>query len=90
MENTLFCQSCSMPLQNPELMGTEKDGTKSRDYCTYCYQGGDFIDPGMTLEEMKILVKEKMEEMKMDAGIINLAVNSLPTLKRWKPLPVVV
>ncbi len=44
----------------------------------------------MTLEEMKILVKEKMEEMKMDAGIINLAVNSLPTLKRWKPLPVVV
>jgi radical SAM superfamily enzyme len=84
MENKLFCQSCGMPLDKPEMMGTEKDGAKSSEYCTYCYQEGSFINPGMTLAEMKTLVKEKMEEMKMDTGIINMAVNNLPNLKRWK------
>jgi len=84
MENKLFCQSCSMPLDNPEFRGTEKDGSKSIEYCGYCYQKGSFINPDMTLDEMRILVKEQMEKMKIDAGIINLALGSLPNLKRWK------
>jgi radical SAM superfamily enzyme len=73
-----------MPLDNPDLRGTEKDGSKSVEYCSYCYQNGSFINPDMTLEEMKTLVKEQMEKMKIDAGIINLALGSLPHLKRWK------
>lgn len=84
MSNNLFCQSCGMPLEKAELMGTEKDGSQSHEYCTYCYQGGAFVNPGMHLKEMKALVKAKMEEMKMDQGIINMAVNNLPDLKRWK------
>ena len=84
MESRNFCQSCSMPLDKPELLGTEKDGSKSKEYCTYCYQKGAFMNPGMTLDEMKRLVKTQMEKMKMDAGIINMAVNSLPGLKRWR------
>jgi radical SAM superfamily enzyme len=84
MENKQFCQSCSMPLDQPELIGTEKDGSKSKEYCIYCYQNGAFLNPGMTLNEMKKLVKEQMEKRKMDAGIINRAVNSLPGLKRWR------
>ncbi|WP_152270004.1 zinc ribbon domain-containing protein [Agriterribacter humi] len=84
MENKVFCQSCSMPLDKPEMMGTEKDGSKSKEYCTYCYQNGAFINPTMTLNEMKTLVKEQMEKRKIDAGIINMAVSSLPNLKRWR------
>jgi hypothetical protein len=84
MENKQFCQSCSMPLDKPELLGTEKDGTNSTEYCTYCYQKGAFINPNMSLDEMKKLVKEQMEKMKIDTGIINMAVNSLPSLKRWR------
>ena len=34
-----FCQSCGMPL-NPEVLGTEKDGSKNEEYCTYCYADG--------------------------------------------------
>jgi radical SAM superfamily enzyme len=83
MENKNFCQSCNMPLDNPALRGTEKDGTASHEYCTYCYQHGAFINPNMNLEEMKALVKEKMEEMKMDNNIINMTLRSLPYLKRW-------
>ncbi len=84
MENKKFCQSCSMPLDQPELIGTERDGSKSKEYCTYCYQNGTFRNPNMTLNEMKKLVKEQMEKRKMDASIINRAVNSLPNLKRWR------
>ena len=36
-----FCQSCGMPL-NPEVLGTEKDGSKNEEYCTYCYADGHF------------------------------------------------
>ena len=86
MENKNFCQSCSMPLDNPGLLGTEKDGSPSHEYCTYCYQHGAFVNPQMTLEEMKVLVKGKMEEMKIDSNVINMAVNSLPYLKRWNKL----
>lgn len=73
-----------MPLDKPEMMGTEKDGSKSNEYCTYCYQNGAFVNPNMKLEEMKILVKEQMEKRKIDTGIINMAVSSLPNLKRWR------
>ena len=88
MENKNFCQSCSMPLDKPEVLGTEKDGSKSNEYCTYCYQNGSFINPNMTLDEMKTLVKTQMGKMKMDAGVINMAVSSLPNLKRWRTEPV--
>lgn len=90
MENKTFCQSCSMPLDKPELLGTEKDGSKSHEYCTYCYQNGAFINPNMTLPEMKTLVKEQMKKMKIDTGIIDMAVNSLPNLKRWRTASTVV
>lgn len=84
MENKNFCQSCSMPLDKPEMMGTEKDGTKSNEYCTYCYQNGAFVNPDMSLNEMEVLVKEQMEKRKIDTNIINMAVSSLPNLKRWR------
>lgn len=83
MEYKHFCQSCSMPIDNPEMQGTEKDGSKSKEYCVYCYRNGTFINPEMTLGEMKVLVKEQMEKMKIETGVINMAVNSLPGLKRW-------
>jgi len=88
MESKNFCQSCSMPLDKPEMLGTEKDGSPSHEYCTYCYQKGAFINPDMTLAEMKVLVKEQMEKMKIDNNIISMATNSLPYLKRWAPAKV--
>ena len=83
MSNKQFCQSCSMPLDKPEMMGTEKDGTKSKEYCTYCYQHGAFVNPEMTLPEMTKMVKEQMEKRKIDSSLVTRAVNSLPFLKRW-------
>ena len=45
-----FCQSCGMPL-NPEVLGTEKDGSKNEEYCTYCYADGHFTVE-CTMDEM--------------------------------------
>jgi radical SAM superfamily enzyme len=73
-----------MPLDNPSLMGTEKDGSKTEEYCVYCYQNGAFVNPGMSLEEMKRLVKEQMQKMKIDETTISMALGSLPLLKRWR------
>ena len=84
MENMSFCQSCSMPLDNPELLGTEKDGSKSHEYCKYCYQNGAFINPKMSLKEMTSLVITQMEKRNIDSKIIDMAVSSLPNLKRWR------
>ncbi len=84
MESNRICQSCSMPLTSPEILGTEKDGSPKKLYCKYCYRNGQFTRPQITLEEMKVLVTNKMEEMKMDAGTINMVVSCLPNLKRWR------
>jgi hypothetical protein len=72
-----------MPLDNDQLLGTEKDGSKSHQYCKYCYQDGTFINPAMTLEGMISFVKVKMREMNLGQNIINYTVQSLPHLKRW-------
>jgi hypothetical protein len=83
METKHLCQSCGMPLGNPDFAGTEKDGSKSKEYCTHCYQNGAFVKPGMTLMEMEKIVKEQMQKRAIDPALINLAVNTLPNLKRW-------
>jgi hypothetical protein len=84
MKTGTYCQSCSMPIDNAEMQGTEKDGTKSNVYCKYCYQQGAFVSPNMTLDEMKTIVKEQMEKRHIDSHVIGMAISSLPHLKRWK------
>ena len=79
-----YCQSCCMPLDNPELQGTEKDGLKSNKYCSYCYQNGAFVNPNLTLKEMTQKVISQMEKMNIDSRTIDMTVVSLPNLKRWK------
>ena len=84
MELENFCQSCSLPLDDSEMRGTEKDGSKSLEYCKYCYQNGEFTNPDMTLKEMTSEVISRMEKMHIDSTTIDLAVISLPNLKRWR------
>lgn len=84
MENKHFCQSCSMPIDNIEMRGTEKNGSKSEEYCKYCYTNGAFVNPNMTMEEMKTIVRTQLAQRNGSAGMIQNALNVLPELKRWK------
>ena len=84
MGSTQFCQSCSMPLDGPELHGTEKDGSISNDYCKFCYKDGKFTDPDLTLARMQSSISNRMDKENIPADIIEAAVARLPHLKRWK------
>ena len=57
----MFCQSCTLPIDNIDDRGSEKDGSKSDIYCKYCYKDGAFTDPGMTLERMTDIAKSEMK-----------------------------
>ena len=80
----IFCQSCTMPIDNLADRGTEKDGSSSSEYCKYCYQHGELINPDMTLDEMKSLVVSQMKKMHLPENIIQNSVDALPNLKRWR------
>jgi hypothetical protein len=40
-----------MPLRGPEDSGTNGDMSRNGDYCFHCFQGGKFLDAGITLRE---------------------------------------
>lgn len=73
-----------MPLDGPDLWGSEKDGSPNHEYCKYCYQNGSFINPNMALAEMRLNIMHRMEKEKIPFDTIEAAVNRLPFLKRWR------
>jgi len=79
-----YCQSCGMPVVKVELLGTEKDGQVCQDYCTYCYELGEFKQPDITVNEMieRCIPHLKEDGMAEDEARHMLA-SFLPNLKRW-------
>lgn len=81
-----FCQSCGMPMKkDPAGGGSEKDGTKSEKYCSYCYQNGEFksleID---TPAKMQKLCIEMMKKQKIPGFLGWILTRNIPKLERWK------
>lgn len=81
-----FCQSCGMPLKkDPEQGGTNSDGSKSIEYCSYCYKNGEFLSPEIdTAQKMQAFCIEKMKESGMPGFMAWLFTRGIPKLKRWK------
>ena len=84
-----FCQSCGMPLTE-EILGTNADGTKSEDYCIYCYKDGAFTGD-FTMEQMVEYCSMFVEEYNKNTGqqltacqYKDVLRQYYPTLKRWK------
>jgi hypothetical protein len=87
MEPEKFCQSCTLPMENMEDHGNEKDGSKSDMYCKYCYRNGAFTEPDMTLDQMMDIAETEMKKQNLPDIIIQHSMNMLPRLKRWQPSP---
>ncbi|MFH1541333.1 MAG: zinc ribbon domain-containing protein [Elusimicrobiota bacterium] len=80
-----FCQSCGMPMKkDPQEGGTNSDGTKNADYCSFCYQKGAFTQPNLTAKQMQDFCIEKMREIGMPKFIGWLFTRNIPKFKRWK------
>ncbi|MFH1210186.1 MAG: zinc ribbon domain-containing protein [archaeon] len=80
-----ICQSCGMPLQKTDDFGTNKDESKSKEYCFHCFQAGRFLDEGITLKD-KIEKNVKFGKMMgmPEEQARKMASTILPKLKRWK------
>ncbi|KAA6344270.1 hypothetical protein EZS27_008087 [termite gut metagenome] len=89
MEQQL-CQSCGMPVSDISLAGTNVDGSKSEDYCVYCFADGCFTSD-CTMDEMieKCLgflgEFNKDSEIKLTIEEARIQMKAFfPQLKRWK------
>ncbi len=86
---TVFCQSCGMPLDNEGAAETDENVSGMQDYCIYCYKDGVFTK-NCTMEEMISISLEHMKEIFKDHPGFNeqKALDHMksffPTLKRWK------
>ena len=80
-----MCQSCGMPLdQDPQKGGTEKDGSRSTVYCSYCYENGAFHDNFTKPDEMVRFVKGKLKELGHGPIKRWFYTSQIPQLGRWK------
>jgi len=86
MKNEKFCQRCAMPLENPEEMANNVDGSKNEDYCCYCYENGAFLYPDATLEDViESCLPHVVPDVFPDEAAARAAMNEhFPTLKCWK------
>ncbi len=74
-----------MPLKrDPGKGGTEKDGSKSGKYCSFCYENGAFKNPDIKVGEMQDLVKGKLKEMGFPGFMAGWFTKGIPKLERWK------
>ena len=82
-----YCQSCGMPMgATDELYGTEQDGSKSADYCSYCYERGKFTFDGSMEEMINLCVAPMVEENPdmTEAQARESMRAFFPQLKRWQ------
>ena len=80
-----FCQSCAMPMETPEMFGTNADGSKSEEYCTYCFQRGTFTEPDISMQEMidKCVTIMNQRKIMPEDKARDLMEKTIPYLKRW-------
>ena len=80
-----YCQSCSMPLSKDENGGgTNADGSKNVEYCSHCYQNGQFTEPNITVDQMIEKVKERLKQMHIPGFLTGFFTKDIPKLKRWQ------
>lgn len=81
------CQSCGMPLitkKTGDCRGTEADGSLSEKWCKLCHQDGAFIGPDCTLDEMRTIVDNALEDQGRGRLMRWMAQKQLPHLERWR------
>lgn len=79
------CQSCGMPIPGQEQHGLEADGTRSEDYCAWCYEDGAFVGPE-TLDELIEHSAPYIAEgthISQDEAVSYMSA-VLPHLRRWR------
>ena len=74
-----------MPLLDEAYVGTNADGSRTWEYCMFCFQDGEFTQPLQTLEEM---IQSSIGFMTSELGYSRaeaerLSRDVIPGLRRW-------
>lgn len=79
-----FCQSCGMPFYKEEFHGTEADGSRSAQYCSWCYEKGAYTSDE-TMDEMVERCAPYMAQgcNMTEEEAISFMGALYPHLKRW-------
>lgn len=84
-----LCQSCGMVLEHDSDKGTKQDGSKSEEFCAFCFQHGKFTQ-NISIEELIELNLRDLDEWNKANGLQLTKQEArkqleefLPTLKRW-------
>jgi hypothetical protein len=86
LNEKIICQSCGMPMKREEDFGTNRDNSKNKEYCRFCFQKGRFTDEGITVnEKIEKLVKISVGQLGMEESQArSMAQAKLPNLNRWR------
>lgn len=76
-----MCQSCGKIL-NRENKGTLDNGIFSENYCSSCFQNGEFTEI-LTLEEMQNKVSLSIAKHPIPKRVKQYIVSNLENLERW-------
>ena len=79
-----FCQSCGMPIKKTVDSGTNADGSQSGRFCAHCFHDGKFTLPDLTLDQMKLRVKDKLKEFGIPGFLTWIFTRNIPKLERWR------
>jgi len=81
-----FCQSCHIP-KNSEMykVSTEKDGSENPNYCSYCYEHGEFTQQDIikTAKDMQEMVKRQLKKQGIGKVKRWFYTVGIPRLGRW-------
>jgi hypothetical protein len=74
-----------MPMHKPHDFGSEADGSRSKEYCSFCFSDGQFTAPNATMQEMidkgvEIVVRDGIMPAEMARAVM---AQTIPGLRRW-------
>ncbi len=83
-----LCQSCGMNIEENKYKGTNADKTLSEEYCSFCFENGNFTNTFSLDEQVEIGLNYSPEyknaESQEEKNLIRLqAKQYLSNLKRW-------
>ena len=64
-------------------MSTDVNGSSSK-YCINCYGENSFTQPELTVSEMQAVLSLKLTAMGFSEFMVDLLINDVPKLERWK------
>ncbi len=80
MKKYKICQSCTIPLKKDP-----KPDYEGKKYCSYCYKDGEFLQPNITLEEMKeFLTDVLVKELRVPRFLAKFMAQRCNQIERWK------